>query len=179
MIEDRDGSILCSDFVSGKLMRWSGDTAAEVVTSGETITHSSGVAIRDDGALYVTDYKASTIYLVQDGKATKLLGGNGDGFAGDGGDGAAAKLNKPLGLAIGPDHNLYIADGQNSRIRRWHPDTKIIETVVGAGSTIFAGTTPDDGLKEPVGLTFDEHGDLYIADSGHNQIKRVEAAKLK
>ena len=64
-------------------------------------------------------------------------------------------------------------------MRRIRMATQTIDTIAGGGGVAFHGTTPDDSLKEPFSLVFDAVGDLYVSDSGHNQIKRIEAAKLK
>jgi sugar lactone lactonase YvrE len=113
----------------------------------------------------------------KDNHATLVAGGNGEGFSGDGGDPTKAQLNNPVAIAVSPAGELYIADTRNDRVRRVRGGK--LETVAGKDGLALFGSTPDDSLKEPLGLVFGAEGDLYISDSGHNQIKKVEAAKLK
>ena len=89
-----------------------------------------------DGSLYIVDITNSRIRRVgPDGIITTVAGG-GPSF-GDGGPATQAQLDRPLGVAVGPDGSLYIADG-NYRIRRVGPDG-IITTVAGMGIRGFAG----------------------------------------
>ena len=62
------------------------------------------------------------------------IAGNGSlGFTGDDGPATSASFNGPLGMAVGPDGTLYIADEGNNRIRAVDPTTGIISTVAGNG----------------------------------------------
>jgi sugar lactone lactonase YvrE len=177
MAEEADGTLLVSDYLLKKVFRWRGKTATPIAIDVEMKQPGQPLA-RPDGSFYIPDVKGCAIYQVdQAGHATLLAGGNGEGFAGDGADPTKAQLNNPVAIAVAPNGDLYIADTRNDRVRRVHQGK--LQTVAGQGGLVLAGTTPDDSLKEPLGLVFDQHGDLYIADSGHNQIKKVEAAKLQ
>ena len=59
------------------------------------------------------------------------------GFCGDGGDATQACMDQPFGLALDIQGNLYIADSNNSRVRKVDADTGIITTVAGNGSLDF------------------------------------------
>ena len=109
-------------------------------------------------------------------------------FAGDGGQAKAAKLNLPTDLAWGPDGRLYFADSGNDRVRAIDLKTGIISTFAGGGN---GGTTGDvqhplkadklgDGgaasaasLNRPRGIHWDKAGNLWIADSYNNRIRKV------
>jgi sugar lactone lactonase YvrE len=78
-------------------------------------------------------------------------------------------------VALDGAGNLYIADSDNNRIRK--VDAKdIISTVAGNGTAGYGG---DNGvptgaaLNSPAGLAVDMAGNLYIADSGNNRIRKV------
>lgn len=103
--------------------------------------------------------------------------GTGDaGFTQDEVPALSSALNAPAELRFGPDGALYIADSQNHRIRRVGLDG-IISTVAGNGTADFGG---DDGpalqasLNLPNGVVFDAVGNLYIADSLNNRIRKVD-----
>lgn len=101
-------------------------------------------------------------------------------FAGGGIDegkpGPEASLHFPTDVAAGPNGEIYIADSRHHRIRK--VDTGgLIRTVAGDGVAGFGG---DGGsalsarLSTPSGLTFDAEGNLLIADTGNNRIRKVD-----
>jgi sugar lactone lactonase YvrE len=86
-----------------------------------------------------------------------------------------ARLTGPSAVALGPGGVLYIADTNNHRIRRIGLDG-IISVYAGNGAS---GDSGDEGpatsasISFPEGIAFDGAGNLYIADSGNNRIRRV------
>lgn len=105
------------------------------------------------------------------------VAGNGTaGFSGDGGQATSAQLNRPHGLALDLDGNLYIADNDNNRIRRVSP-AGVIETVVGTGAPGYAG---DGGLAtaalidSPVDVAIDSWGRLFVAENDTNVVRLID-----
>lgn len=99
------------------------------------------------------------------------------GFSGDSGPATAARMSYPSGIAVDAIGNMYIADQRNDRIRK--VDTfGVITTYAGTG---FPGFSGDGGaaisakLYHPTRVTLDGTGNLYIADSGNNRIRKVDA----
>lgn len=115
--------------------------------------------------------------------------GAGDGaFSGDGGPATSAELNSPWGVTFDAAGNLYIADTYNSRIRKVNTPTGTITTIAGSanGNLLCTGSTPEtycgNGgpatsavLDQPSAAVFDPSGNLYIADTGHSLIRKVNA----
>jgi sugar lactone lactonase YvrE len=111
------------------------------------------------------------------GSITTVAGGT--TFAGDGGAAAQADVAQPHALVVDAAGNLYVADTHNHRIRKMNTRTGIIHTVAGTGQGGFSG---DGGIATaakltlPQAIALDAGGNLYIADSGNNRIRRVDAA---
>src|SRR5439155_1431400 len=128
------------------------------------------------GNLYIADITNNRIRKVTSGGTISTYAGSGSsGFSGDGGPATAAQLNVPVGVALDPAGNLYIADQGNSRIRKVTPGGTI-STYAGTDTPGFSG---DGGpataaqLNVPVGVAVDPAGNLYIADSGSSRIRKV------
>ena len=100
------------------------------------------------------------------------------GFSGDEGPATSARMQRPFGVALDGGGNLLIADSYNNRIRRVDAGTGIITTVAGNGSWGFSG---DGGpatsarLFVPQDIAVDSGGDMFIADSNTNRVRRVAA----
>jgi len=137
-------------------------------------------AMARDGAgnLYIADTANHRVRRVTPDGVIRTFAGNGSvGSGGDGGPATAASLNEPQGVAVDAAGNVYIADTQNHRVRRVTP-AGIITTVAGSGVDGYGG---DSGaamaarLSSPLGLATDGAGNLYIADSGNNRVRKVAA----
>jgi DNA-binding CsgD family transcriptional regulator/sugar lactone lactonase YvrE len=96
-------------------------------------------------------------------------------FSGDGGQASASSLVRPVALAVGPEGEIYIAEG--NRVREVRRDGRIT-TLAGNGR---AGDAGDGGpaaqaeLNTPQGLAIDSAGNVYIADTLSNRVRRVSA----
>ena len=94
-----------------------------------------------------------------------------------------AKLDHPLGLAIDKHDNLYIADKGNNRVRKISARTSVISTIAGGDTTVgFNKHFSGDGnlaihakLYFPSAVAVDKAGNVYIADSGNNRIRMIDA----
>ncbi len=103
---------------------------------------------------------------------------------GDGGPATSASLFSPYGVALDSSGNLYIADTGDNCIRKVNATTHIITTVAG-NSNISRGYSGDGGaatsaqLDNPYGVALDSSGNIYIADSNNNCIRKVSASTGK
>jgi type IX secretion system substrate protein len=143
----------------------------------------------NSGNLYFTDYNNNRVRMINTAGIIMTIAGGGTcsgTYCGDGGQATAAKLDLPWGLAIDIAGNLYIADEQNNVVRRVNT-AGIISTVVGNGHGAGMGTggySGDGGqataaeLFDPVGLTFDNTGNLYIADLSNDVIRKVTTSGI-
>ena len=99
------------------------------------------------------------------------------GYGGNGVPASMSKLNSPQSICIDNNNNiLYICDTYNNKIRKVDLIANIISDFAGMGVMGYGG---DGGLalgarlSLPTGITVDSIGDVYIADSGNNRIRKV------
>jgi uncharacterized protein (TIGR03437 family) len=140
-----------------------------------------GVVIDANGNTIVCDTYANRARSIDMFGIINLIAGTHTaGFTGDGGPAAAASLVDCQGIAIDSAGNLYIADTHDQRIRKISA-AGIITTVAGTGANTFsgdAGQAVNAALSQPEGIAVDAQGDLYIADTGNNRIRRVTSSGI-
>jgi len=136
-----------------------------------------GLALDSNGNLYVADTGNNTIRTIdlKTGGVTTLAGSAGTSGSDDG-VGSEASFNRPTGLVVDANGNVYVTDTGNHTIRKI--------TTPGGSVTTFAGdpdvSTPSDGsldnagFSAPGGITIDASGNIYIIDAGSNLINRIE-----
>ncbi|MFB3814108.1 MAG: PxKF domain-containing protein [Terriglobales bacterium] len=101
------------------------------------------------------------------------------GYSGDGGPATAATLNYPFGVALDSAGNLYIADRNNHRIRKVDAATGTITTIAGNGAALYGGdggAATSASLYFPWGVAVDAQGNVYIADTESQRVRKVDAA---
>jgi uncharacterized protein (TIGR03437 family) len=136
------------------------------------------VAVADNGTVYIADSYNSRVRAVQAGVITTVAGNGAFQFSGDQGPAASATLRGPSGLAVDAQGNLYIADTGNNRIRQVST-SGTVTTVAGNGVAAFrgdGGVATAASLSAPTGIAVDAAGNLYIADTGNNRVRKVNAA---
>jgi uncharacterized protein (TIGR03437 family) len=155
------------------------------------LTYPCGIAVDASGNLYIADNAllsgvltpaigpmSGVIHKVSPSGAISIVAGGGPAneFLGDGGPATSATLSFPTDVAVDAAGNLYIADTGDQRIRKVSTNGTIT-TVAGPGSTNGAlgdgGPATSATLSSPQWLAIDSVGNLYIADAGHNRIRKV------
>jgi uncharacterized protein (TIGR03437 family) len=132
------------------------------------------------GNMYFADFNNQRIRKVTPQGIISTIAGNGTaGFLGDGGPAISAQLSSPISAAIDSKGNIYITDRGNNRIRKVTAGTGVISTFVGTGAAGYGG---DNGpataalINAPNYVAVDSADNLYIADTGNNRIRKVDAA---
>ena len=89
------------------------------------------------------------------------------------GDGSPLVLSDPFGVAVAVDGTIYVADaGESNRIRKLSPDGNV--TTLAGGSEGFAdGAGAAASFNTPSALALGPDGDLYVADTGNNRIRKI------
>ena len=141
------------------------------------------VAVGPDGTVYIADAFNHRIRRVVPGGDVTTLAGTGQAtFSGDGGPASAATLHFPQGVALDPaGANLYIADSANHRVRKVDLASGVITTAAGGPAAGYGG---DGGpataavLQDPKAVYAAPSGDLFIADTANDRIRRVDRSGI-
>ncbi len=142
------------------------------------LSSPGGAALDEAGNLYIADNGNQRIRRVDAAGTIATVAGTGEsGFDGDGGPVTQALLSGPRGVAVDKEGNFYIADSGNHRIRRVD-SAGIVTTVAGTLERGDGGPASQAQLNEPAGAAVDETGNLYIADTFHHRIRRVDSAGI-
>jgi hypothetical protein len=158
------------------------DGSADGTNSVARFSYPAGIAVDTNGNLYVADMNNDTIR-----KITPVGGGNWvtttiGGVAGvpgfEDGTNSAAWFDSPWGIAVGTNGNLYVADTDNSIIRKMTPvvgTTNWVTTTIGGVVGVLGDA---DGAKRnalfsmPWGVAVDGSGNVYVADTENNTIRQ-------
>jgi len=157
------------------------DAATEIITTVAQLDSPAGLAVDAAGNLFIADIVNQRVRRVDatTGIISTVAGMGAAGFAGDGGQATAARLNGPVGLAVDAAGNLFIADQLNDCIRRVDAATGIITTVVGTprvrGFAGDGGQATSAQLNRPREVEVDGAGNLFVVDIFNQRIRRVDA----
>ena len=146
-----------------------------------------GIALDAAGNLYIAEVlgyrvrKVDTSGNISTVTGTGAAGFSGDarGFGGDGGAATSARMNTPIGIALDAAGNVYITDTHNQRIRKVDAAAGNVETIAGTGSAGFSGdgaAATSAQVNFSIGIAADAAGNVYIADSNNNRIRKIDAS---
>ena len=173
-----DGTIYFADKGNVRLRKIRTDQTVSTVAQMPV----SGVAVDSSGVIYFASAGLHEVFRIDLAGHQDMIAGTGAaGFSGDGGPALAAQLNSPCGVAADGHGNVFIADSGNNRIRRIGRDG-LIQTVAGAGAADFYG---DGGpalsalLNAPAAIVADARGNLWIADTGNNRVRKLAPASAE
>jgi hypothetical protein len=140
-----------------------------------------GVAIDASGNVYIADFGDHRIrkITVSTGIINTIAGNGANGYTGDTGPATSAELCNPDGVAFDASGNIYISD-QCDNIRKIMVSTGIINTIAGStqGFSGDAGQATSAQLNNPMGVTVDASGNIYIADFFNQRIRRVNTSGI-
>jgi sugar lactone lactonase YvrE len=166
-----------------------------------TVNAPNGVAVDHSGNVFIADTSNCVIRKVasSNGQIVTVAGdfSVGCGYSGDGGLATSAQINQPYGVAVDSSGNFFIADYKNSVIREVSSSTASISTFAGVtvpdpnlnGHLIGLPALSGDGYLATdgelgflndtpygAGMATDSSGNVYIADTANNAIRKISAA---
>lgn len=145
--------------------------AGEIDGGSDPLDQPSGLAVSEDGTLYVIDAIENKV---------RVFAADGAPIATWGETGAKPGqflFNYPTtpyawgDIAIGPDGNVYVLDPTNSRVQKFTPEGEFLLTWGSLGSG-------DDQFQLPTGIWIDRDGKVHVADSGRVQVFSSEGDVL-
>lgn len=166
------------------------DRQGQNVSTFSTINGFSGglfaadIAVAADGSVYVASggeqfhyrysYSKSSIALISPAGAVTLLAGADSRIGMADGPALAASFDRPLGIALGPRGEVFIADTGNSAIRQLDPtQTRVTTLAGGVGRGNLDGPAASARFHDPRAIAAVPDGSLYVADSGNLAVRRI------
>ena len=133
------------------------------------------IVVNVNGDIYYTDGQTIVRKIDNFGIITTVAGSSTIGYSGDGGPATAATLNGGEGIALGRNKSIYISD-HSLGIIRVIDSLGTINTIAGHVTLVplgDGGPATAASLNFPTGVAVDTSGNLFIADYGHNRIRKV------
>ena len=148
--------------------------AVDALSDDAQFNCPTGIAVGEDGTVFVADTQNSTIRKVTaDGNVTTFAGVAGVIGSIDG-NGTNAQFNAPQGIAVDSSGFVYVADTGNSTIRKISPSGDVSTLAGVAGyANVFDGIGTNAQFNHPQALAVDNGGQLYIADTWNYTIRKI------
>lgn len=134
-----------------------------------------GIAMDSHGNVYIGDTRNHKIRKITPNGQVSVFAGSTEGNTD--GTGINAQFSHPSGITIDSQDNLYVVDSGNNNIRKISP-SGIVSTFAGSTEGDTDGMGTDAKFNEPIGITMDEQGILYVADSGNNKIRKISPSGI-
>ncbi|MFD0766156.1 DUF6443 domain-containing protein [Mucilaginibacter lutimaris] len=152
-----------------------GAGSANGTGTAASFNHPAGVAVDGSGNVYVADQLNHLIRKITPAGVVSTLAGSGTAGSSNG-SGAAASFNNPTGLCLDNSGNILVADYANHKIRMITP-AGVVSTLAGTGVAGSAnGTALSATFKNPMSVTVDAAGNLYIADRLNHLIRKMSVS---
>ncbi|HEY4284168.1 MAG TPA: hypothetical protein VGM62_13975, partial [Chthoniobacterales bacterium] len=148
---------------------------ADATGSAARFSYPFGVVV-SGGNIYVADSNNNSIRKVTTAGVVSTFAGPGGARGSVDGSGSAARFDYPSGIAVDTAGNAYVADNGSSVIRKITANG-VVTTLAGLAyqSGSANGTGNVARFNGPVSVAVDGSGNLYVADSGNNTIRKITA----
>eukprot|EP01124_Arcella_intermedia_P006813 TRINITY_DN14109_c0_g1_i1.p1 TRINITY_DN14109_c0_g1~~TRINITY_DN14109_c0_g1_i1.p1 ORF type:complete len:704 (+),score=191.81 TRINITY_DN14109_c0_g1_i1:61-2172(+) len=180
---DKVGNLFIGDYINHRIRKLSLNGKVETFAGDGnqgfndgipgTFSGPRGVAVDQEGNVYVADGDNHRIRKVlPNGTVTTLAGDGTRGYT-DGLDPKKAKFSVPRGVAVDNKGNVFVADTDNHVIRKIAPSGEV-STVAGDGNEGFVnGNAKSARFSRPFGITVDLYDNIIVADSRNHAIRKI------
>ncbi|MBA3562571.1 MAG: 6-bladed beta-propeller [Gammaproteobacteria bacterium] len=123
---------------------------------GTSFDQPYGIAVdARNGNVLITDARNQRVVVFSSqGDVVRVFGEEGDG---------PGQFALPVGVAVGPDGAIYVADYIQDRVQKFSPGGEFVRQ--------WGGSTGGTQLNSPIGLAMDEQGNVYVSDFYNNVVK--------
>jgi sugar lactone lactonase YvrE len=193
---DSSGNVYIVDYINSRIRKVTASTGVITTIAGNgtagysgdsgpatsaELNYPTGIALDNAGNIYFADTLNVRIRRITaaTGIITTVAGNGTLGPWGDNGPATSASMAYPDGVAVDSSGNIYIADTDNGTIRKVTASTGVITTIAGTG---YVGSSGDGGpatnatMNYPNEVALDGSGNIYIADSDNNKIRKITAS---
>jgi len=150
---------------------------ADGVGSAARFRNPWGVAVDAMGNVYVADMSNDAIRKITPAGVVTTLAGQAGQAGNQDGASTVARFNGPQAVAVDAAGTVFVSDSANDCLRKISADGTV-STLAGlpgqAGSA--DGTGSAARFLNPQGLAVDDEGDIFVADTGNNTIRKITAA---
>jgi DNA-binding beta-propeller fold protein YncE len=167
------------DLVTGETVPHAGSGRESVIDgplADAELAQPSGITT-DGELLYFVDAESSAVRtadIATDGVVTTLIGTGLFDYGDVDGTGTVVRLQHALGVTVGPEGMLYVADTYNNKIKRIDPETRESVTFAGDGQPgLQDGPLLNAQFYEPGGIDYAD-GKLYVADTNNHAIRVID-----
>ncbi len=186
---DSSSNVYVADWINNRIRKFAiggnistiAGTGASVYIGDGGLATSAGlnapqrIYLDSSNNVYVADSSNNRIRKFAVGGNISTVAGTGSaGSSGDNGAATSALLNSPIGIFIDSLSNVYVADSNNHRIRKFAVGGNI-STIAGFGSTSYIGDgrlATSAGLNGPTNFFVDSLNNVYIADQLNHRIRK-------
>jgi sugar lactone lactonase YvrE len=174
---DSAGNVYVTEWLQNQIRQITPAGKVSTVAILQDADFLSGLAVDPNGNIYAADFFNHTIWQVDPAGKSTILAGTTELAGSADGVGADATFNYPCALALDPSGNLYVTDFADHTIRKVTPEGRVTTL---AGLPGSAGSADGVGNQArfwgPMGLAVDRTGNVYVADTFNNTIRKVTPA---
>ncbi|CAF1987075.1 unnamed protein product [Rotaria magnacalcarata] len=175
---DDEGFLYVSDTELHEVRRYrTGERYGTVVAGGngqgsrlKQLNHPTYIFVGPDQVVYVSDTWNNRVVKWEQGAKEGIIVAGGHHKGKD-----ETQLFHPAGLIVDRLSTIYVADYYNHRVMRWYKDASHGHII--AGNRYLPGNNANK-LNGPEGLAFDQHGNLYVADSNNHRVQRFSIRNI-
>ena len=176
IIADRDNNVIRKVSLQGVTTTVAGDGTPGLVNGNAAqarFNKPTDVVVDDVGNIFIADEGNQCIRKITPDGFVSTHAGNGVAGFKDG-PGAQAMFNFPSGITLDANETVYVADNQNSRIRKVTAGG-IVSTFAGTGDVGFkdGDAKTEAKFNFPLSLDIDGQGNIFVADAGNFRIRKI------